>query len=77
MGSTLMVVVAAMGLCFCFGGRGSMQWRRRWRASGFDIEAVLDGDVEVGDGGGGDGEVVREGAQRLYVSNGRSRSTQT
>ena len=77
MGSTLMVVVAAMGLCFCFGGRGSMQWRRRWRASGFDIEAVLDGDVEVGDGGGGDGEVVSEGAQRLYVSNGRSRSTQT
>ena len=65
MGSTLMVVVAAMGLCFCFGGRGSMQWRRRWRASGFDIEAVLDGDVEVGDGGGGDGEVVREGARRL------------
>ena len=54
-----------------------MQWRRRWRASGFDIEAVLDGDVEVGDGGGGDGEVVSEGAQRLYVSNGRSRSTQT
>ena len=73
MGSTLMVVVAAMGLCFCFGGRGSMQWRRRWRASGFDIEAVLDGDVEVGDGGGGDGEVVREGARRLYVSNGRYR----
>ena len=64
-GSALMVVVAAMGLCFCFGGRGSVQWRRRWRASGFDIEAVLDGDVEAEDGGGGDGEVVREGAWRL------------
>ena len=64
-GSALMVVVAAMGLCFCFGGRGSTQWRRRWRASGFDIEAVLDGDVEAEDGGGGDGEVVREGAWRL------------
>ena len=72
-----MVVVAAMGLCFCFGGRGSAQWSRRWRASGFDIEAVLDGDVEARDGGGRDGEVVREGARRLYVSNGRSRSTQT
>ena len=65
MGSTLMVVVAAMGLCFCFGGRGSAQWRRRWRACGFDIEAILDGDVEAGDGGDGDGEVVREGARRL------------
>ena len=43
--SALMVVVGAMGLCFCFGGRGSAQWRRRWRACGFDIEAILDGDV--------------------------------
>ena len=65
MGLTLMVVVAMMGLCFCFGGRGSTQWRRRWRASGFDIEAVLDGNVEVGDGSSRDGEVVREGARRL------------
>ena len=65
MGSALMVVVAAMGLCFCFGGRGSAQWRRRWRACGFDIEAILDGNVEAGDGGDGDGEVVREGARRL------------
>ena len=65
MGSALMVVVAAMGLCFCFRGRGSAQWRRRWRASGFKIEAVLDGDVKAEDGGGGDGEVVREGAWRL------------
>ena len=64
-GSALMVVVAAMGLCFCFRGRGSVQWSRRWRASGLDIEAVLDGDVEAGDGGGGDGEVVKEGARRL------------
>ena len=65
MGLALMVVVAAMGLCFCFGGSGSAQWRRRWRACGFDIEAILDGNVEAGDGGDGDGEVVREGARRL------------
>ena len=65
MGLALMVVVAAMGLCFCFGGRGSAQWRRRWRACGFDIEAILDGNVEAGDGGDEDGEVVREGARRL------------
>ena len=64
-GSALMVVVVAMGLCFCFRGRGSAQWRQRWRASGFDIKAVLDGDVEAGDGGGGDSEVVREGAWQL------------
>ena len=38
---------------------------QRWRASGFDIEVVLDGNVEARDGGGGDGEMVREGAQRL------------
>ena len=65
MGSALMVVVAAMGLCFCFGGRGSAQWMRRWRACGFDIEAILDGDVEAEDGGDGDSEAVREGARRL------------
>ena len=65
MGSALMVVVVAMGLCFCFKGRGSTQWRQRWRASGFDIEVVLDGNVEARDGGGEDGKVVREGARRL------------
>ena len=64
-GSALMVVVVAMGLCFCFKGRGSAQWRQRWRASGFDIEVVLDGNVEVEDGGSGNGEMVREGARRL------------
>nr|POF23788.1 hypothetical protein CFP56_13725 [Quercus suber] len=57
MGSALMVVVVAMGLCESYRGRGSARWRWRWRACGFDIEAVLDGDVEAEDGGSGDGEV--------------------